>query len=150
MRMSVLFVFVLLAAATVEPCLSAGVDPCSSDSRACSSGFEHSAYRMDVTAASLCCLGERFRRAGEPMNAIETYRKAIMIDPLFADAHAGLAACYVAVGSFDTAVEVCSDALEIVRDAQGKRILSDMLEMIQEVKASTPRIKQANCLFRVA
>jgi len=73
----------------------------------------------NLTAYDYCLRGlEYYDRytTDDWQKAIETYRKALEIDPTYAKAYAGMADCYEQLGNVDTALILCNKAIALDPD----------------------------------
>ncbi len=58
-------------------------------------------------------MGDGFRKAGSPDNAILAYKRVLEIDPGYARAHNGLALAYNEKGMYDESIKECLKAIEL-------------------------------------
>jgi protein O-mannosyl-transferase len=115
----------------------------------------HHALELAIVHSSL---GEAFARKGEEAEAASEFRKAITLQPKYADAHYNLGVLFSAAADYDSAIDEWRTALEIrPDDAEARTSMANALlqkgalrdaiaQYTAAVKAPVPSIVAANNL----
>ena len=75
-------------------------------------------------------MGEAQFYTGKPKEAIDSFREALLLNPLHIDARAGVIRCLMALGRFQEAKAICKQAAYGHQDEKGKTYFQKLLREI--------------------
>lgn len=100
--------------------------------------------RSRAEAKRLYKEGAKYGNGGLPKQAAEIFKRAIQLDPDYADAYYGLGHAYFDLGLWDKAADALRTLLKFIpNDRQGRELLSRVETMRQRERDSSPPQKNA-------